>query len=76
VGVTAATLEAELAAVCGDPGRRAALGEAGRRFVAEVHDADRVAAAVERVYEHAPTAPPGTYSAGGEAVAPLASRAA
>jgi hypothetical protein len=76
VRVTAATLEAELEALCGDPARRAELGDAGRRFVAEVHDADRVAAAVERVYEHAPSAPPGTYSAGGDAVAPLASRAA
>lgn len=76
VRVTAASLEAELEALCRDPARRAELGDAGRRFVAEVHDADRVAAAVERVYEHAPTAAPGTYSAAGDAVAPLASRAA
>jgi hypothetical protein len=76
VRVTAATLEAELESLCRDPARRAELGEAGRRFVAEVHDADRVAAAVERVYEHAPTAAPGTYAAAPDAVAPLASRAA
>jgi Glycosyl transferases group 1 len=76
VRVTAATLEAELEAICRDPARRAELGEAGRRFVAEVHDADRVAAAVERVYAHAPTAAPGTYSAAPDAVTPLASGAA
>jgi hypothetical protein len=76
VRVTAVSLEAELEALCCDPVRRAELGDAGRAFVAEVHDADRVAAAVERVYEHAPAAAPGTYSAAGDGVAPLASRAA
>lgn len=73
VAVTPETLEEELLALCGDASRRAALGAAGRAFVEQVHDSDRVAAAVEHVYAHAPHAPPGRYQATAGGIAPLAS---
>lgn len=63
IRVTAETLEHELEALAADPMRRAEVGEAGRRFVTEVHAASRVAAAMEHVYAHAPAAPPGVYTA-------------
>jgi len=58
-----ATLSDDLAALAADPARREALGAAGRAFVAETHDAGRVAAALERVYAAARTAPPGHHQA-------------
>ena len=72
VAVTAATLERELRALCADPERRLALGRQGRRYVERVHDAARVAAAVEHIYAHARLAGPGRFHASAEGVAPLA----
>ena len=46
VRTSAATLRDDAVALCTDTTRRAALGEAGRRFVAEVHAAGRVAEAL------------------------------
>ncbi len=75
VSVTADTLEVTLETLLDEPRRRAALAAAGRDFVAGVHAVDRVAAAVERIYAHAPAAPPGLYQAGPAGIAPLASGA-
>ncbi len=47
VAVTAATLEQELEALVSDPGRRAQLGAAGKRFVVDTHAADAVASACQ-----------------------------
>lgn len=74
VNVTAQTLEGELRALCGDRQRRLALGREGRGYVERVHDAERVAAAVEHIYAHAPRACPGLYLATPEGVAPLPPR--
>lgn len=57
------TLEADLAALLGDPQRRRALGEAGRPFVDRVHAASVVARDVEAVYEHARTGRRGLFEA-------------
>jgi hypothetical protein len=61
VQVTPDTLADRLEAFCDDRERRLAVGREGARFVRRVHDADRVAKAVERVYEHAATRPCGVY---------------
>jgi hypothetical protein len=71
VRVTAQSLERELDALCADPARRRALGDAGRRYAAEVHRSGTVAAALEHLYAHARTAPPGIYQAGPAGVTPL-----
>jgi hypothetical protein len=63
VRITAKTLEAELDALLGDDGRRRDLGARGHEYVSRVHTPARVAAAVLKVYDHAPTAPPGLYEA-------------
>lgn len=52
VPITAQTLESELERLCADPQRRALLGAQGRAFVAELHDARKVAGLLESVYEH------------------------
>ena len=69
--VTAATLEAELEALCGDRERRERLGREGREFVRRVHDHHRVAAATEQVYAHARTAPAGVFEATPDGISPL-----
>lgn len=61
VQVTPQTLAQRLDELCEDPERRMAIGRAGARFVRQVHDADRVAVAVEKVYEHVATHPRGVY---------------
>lgn len=71
VPVTAQTLERELERLVDDAPRRAALGAAGRRFVQEVHDADRVAAAILHVYAHAARRPRGRFEATAAGVRPL-----
>jgi len=71
VAATPATLAQRVAELCDDPERRRRLGEAGRRFAAAVHDADRVAAAVEHVYAHARARPAGVFEATAEGVRPL-----
>jgi glycosyltransferase involved in cell wall biosynthesis len=63
VAVTAQTLALVVERMCDDAQERERLGEAGRRYVAAVHDADLVAAALERVYAHARTAGPGLFEA-------------
>lgn len=68
VATTAATLAERVAELCDSPDRRRRLGEAGRRFVGEVHDADRVAAAVEHVYRHAGARHAGVFEATPEGV--------
>ncbi|MDP8968779.1 MAG: hypothetical protein M3N04_09280, partial [Actinomycetota bacterium] len=68
----AESLERELRALCADPQRRAELGREGRDYVERVHDARRVAAAVEQVYAHAARAAAGHYIATAAGVAPLA----
>ncbi|HMJ03210.1 MAG TPA: glycosyltransferase [Conexibacter sp.] len=71
VAATAATLAERVAELCDDETRRRELGEAGRRFVHAVHDADRVAAAAEHVYAHARARPAGVFVATAEGVRPL-----
>ena len=71
VAATAGTLAARVAELCDDPERRRRLGEAGRRYVREVHAADRVAAAVEQVYAHARLRAAGVFEATAEGVRPL-----
>jgi len=61
VRVTPDTLARVIEELCADPARRAAIGRDGYRFVREVHDADRVAAAVEQIYAHAATRPRGVW---------------
>ena len=75
VPVTAATLEAELAALAADPERRAALGEAGRAFVAREHDAAVVAERLLAVYAHARRRPAGVFEATAAGIRPLPSPA-
>lgn len=53
VAVAPETLAQRLDELCSDPGRREAIGRESAEFVAAVHDANRVAAAIEQVYEHA-----------------------
>jgi hypothetical protein len=72
VAATPATLAARVAELCDDAERRRQLGEAGRRFAAGVHHADRVAAAVEHVYAHARARPAGVFEATVEGIRPLA----
>lgn len=71
VAATPATLGERVAELCDDAERRRALGEAGRRFAAQVHGADRVAAAVEHVYRHARNRPAGVFQGTAEGVQPL-----
>jgi hypothetical protein len=71
VAATAATLAARVAELCDDPQRRRRLDEAGRRYVRKVHDADRVAIAVEHVYRHARARPRGVFEATAEGIRPL-----
>lgn len=71
VPVTAQTLERELERLVDDAERRSALGAAGRRFVQEVHDADRVAEAILHVYAHAARRPRGPFEATAAGVRPL-----
>jgi hypothetical protein len=73
VAVTAATLEAELEALAGDPERRARLGALGRDHVARVHDAVHVAGLLEGVYEHARGARAGLFEATADGMRPLGS---
>jgi glycosyltransferase involved in cell wall biosynthesis len=61
VPVTPDSLERELEVLLDDPERRRELGERGRAYVAATHGAERVAAAMLRVYEHARSGPPGVY---------------
>lgn len=72
VAMTAETLEHELRALCADRERRLELGREGRRYVSRVHDAERVAGAMEHIYAHARCAGPGTYFASVEGIEPLA----
>jgi len=74
VPVTAETLEAELAALAGDPERRAALGAQGRAFVERTHDATVVAERLEAVYAHARARPAGLFEATAAGIRPLPSR--
>lgn len=76
VPVTAATLETELTAILDDPERRARLGSEGREFVARVHDADRVAGLLERVYADARDGRPGLFEVTEDGIQPLPSTAA
>jgi hypothetical protein len=55
------TLADRLETLCLDRDLRVSLGTKGARYVRDVHDASRVAAAIERVYLLAPTSPPGVY---------------
>lgn len=71
VAVTAQTLAAEVERLCDDARERHRLGEAGRRYVAEVHDAGLVAAALELVYAHARDAGPGLFEATAAGIRPL-----
>jgi hypothetical protein len=71
VAATPATLAERVAELCDDAARRRELGEAGRRFAAEVHDADRVAAAIEHVYRDARRRPAGVFEATAEGIRPL-----
>jgi glycosyltransferase involved in cell wall biosynthesis len=71
VAVAPETLETELEKLVRDSARRVELGDRGREFVSRVHAAPRVAAALLRVYGHAPRAAPGLYEAAPEAVRPL-----
>jgi hypothetical protein len=73
VAITAATLAAELEALAGDAERRAALGAAGRAFVARVHGADVVARVLEELYEHASTRAAGCFEAAPDGIRPLPS---
>ena len=73
VPVTAATLAGELAALAADPARRAALGAAGRAFVAREHDAAVVARRLEAVYAHARHRPRGLFEATADGIRPLPS---
>lgn len=73
VAVTAQTLAAAVERLCDDAPERARLGTAGRRYVAAVHDADLVAAALERVYAHARGAGPGLFEATAAGIRPLPS---
>lgn len=75
VPVTAETLPAELEALAGDPERRARLGEAGRAFVAGIHDATIVAERLEAVYAHARSRPRGVFEAAATGIVPLPSPA-
>ncbi len=50
VAVTAQTLQAQLAALCDDPQRRASLASQGPGFVRSLHGADVVAGLLESVY--------------------------
>lgn len=61
VRVTPETLAPVIEGLCADPARRAALGREGYRFVRQVHNADRVATAMERIYAHAATRPRGVW---------------
>jgi hypothetical protein len=72
VATTAATLAERVAELCAAPDRRRSLGEAGRRYVSEVHHADRVAAAAEHVYRHAGARPAGVFEATAEGIRRLA----
>ena len=74
VPVTAESLEAELAALAGDPERRAALGAQGRAFVERTHDATVVAERLEAVYAHARARPAGLFEATAAGIRPLPSR--
>jgi hypothetical protein len=76
VPVTAATLETELTALLDDPARAARLGEDGRRFVARVHDAGRVAGLLERVYADARARRRGLFEVTEDGIQPLPSSAA
>lgn len=71
VAVTAQTLAAAVERLCDDARERERLGEAGRRYVAAVHDADLVAVALERVYAHAREAGPGLFEATAAGIRPL-----
>lgn len=71
VAVTAPTLAAAVERLCDDTQERERLGEAGRRYVAEVHDADLVAVALERIYAHARGAGPGLFEATAAGTRPL-----
>ncbi|MEX2195805.1 MAG: hypothetical protein WD844_11015 [Thermoleophilaceae bacterium] len=73
VRVSPATLEAELERLLDDGERRGRLGAAGAAYVAGVHDADRVAVALEHVYAHAAGRPRGLFEAGPEGVRQLRS---
>ena len=68
VATSAETLEHQLRALCADRERRLELGREGRRYVARVHDAERVAVAMEHIYAHAPRADAGTYLASADGV--------
>lgn len=63
LAITRQTLRERLVELCADPQLRARLGREGRDYAAEVHAPERVAAAAERVYEHARSAPAGIYEA-------------
>jgi len=73
VRVTAATLEAELEALCAAPERRARLGEEGREFVRRRHDAEVVAGLLETVYADARRRPrrAGVFEVTAAGIAPL-----
>lgn len=73
VRVTPDTLEAELERLLDDAERRTEIAVAGLEYVAAVHDAERVAAALEHVYAHAARRPRGLFQAGPDGVVPLRS---
>lgn len=73
VRVTPETVEAEVERLLDDGARRAGLAAHGPDYVRATHDADRVAAALERVYEHAADSPRGLFEAGPGGVRPLRS---
>lgn len=66
------TVAEAIAAIAGDTEQRRRLGAQGRAFVEAVHAPARVAAAAERMYEHAASRPaPGVYEAGEHGVREL-----
>lgn len=73
VPVTADSLAATLGDLLDDEDARLRIGVEGRAFARGVHGSDVVAAALERVYDHARRAPAGLFIATPDGVRPLAS---
>lgn len=71
IEITPETVGERLERLLDDPDRMARLAERGPRFVAEVHGTDKVAEAVERVYEHARTQTRGFFEVSCNEVRPL-----
>lgn len=63
IRVTPDTLVDRLLTLCEDADERTAIGGEGPGFVRRVHDAERVAMALEHVYAHVQRRPAGVFSA-------------